>query len=180
MMKTRRVRHVNATLLAFAAERRAAAPPLQVAGARRRRSMSPTRTALSSKPAARHCCGRMTGQTDGPFHTLCCIYDASSLNKLSPRGRRYIPPPMAVRLAADLRPSADGSAVRHGYAAGSQRAYSLGQLHHGTDRRTDRLMPPPPFGGSIIRRTGVPTQTTVTYKLLPPLIPVTLLRPNRN
>ena len=33
------------------------------------------------------------------------------LNKLSPRGRRDDIPPMAVRLAADLRPSADGSAV---------------------------------------------------------------------
>ena len=37
----------------------------------------------------------------------------SAKNKLSPRGRRDdMPPPMAVRLAADLRPSADGSAVR--------------------------------------------------------------------
>ena len=33
-------------------------------------------------------------------------------NELSPRGRRDdMPPPMAVRLAADLRPSANGSAV---------------------------------------------------------------------
>jgi len=55
-------------------------------------------------------------------------------------------PPMAVRLAADLRPSADGSAVctwlshrpytprlaydrvMHTAPAGSQRAYNLGQL----------------------------------------------------
>ena len=37
----------------------------------------------------------------------------SAKNKFSPRGRRDdMPPPMAVRLAADLRPSADGSAVR--------------------------------------------------------------------
>ena len=42
---------------------------------------------------------------------------------------------MAVRLAADLRPSADGSAVRTSLVAGS--GYSLGQLHRGTDRRTD-------------------------------------------
>ena len=34
-------------------------------------------------------------------------------NKLSPRELRYdMPPPMAFRLSADLRPSADGSAVR--------------------------------------------------------------------
>jgi len=63
--------------------------------------------------------------------------------------RRYAPlPPMAVRLAADLRPSADGSAVH----TGSQRAYSLRQLRaYGscavgqTDRQTDgswyRLIP---------------------------------------
>ena len=42
---------VNATLLAFAAERRAAAPLLL--GPRRSRLISPARTALSSKPAAR-------------------------------------------------------------------------------------------------------------------------------
>jgi len=42
------------TLPAFAAERRAAAPLLL--GARRCRSLSPARMALSSKPAARRCC----------------------------------------------------------------------------------------------------------------------------
>jgi len=44
--------------------------------------------------------------------------------------RRYAPPPMAVRLAADLRPSADGSAVGTwlSLAAGSRRAYGLRQL----------------------------------------------------
>jgi len=55
---------------------------------------------------------------------------------------------MAVRLAADLRPSADGSAVRTpvmaggGESAGSQSAYSQGQLHARAavpwDRRTNR------------------------------------------
>jgi len=45
---------VNMTLPAFAAERRAAAPLLL--GARRCRSLSPARMALSSKPAARRCC----------------------------------------------------------------------------------------------------------------------------
>jgi len=53
------------TLLAFAAAERRAAAPLLV-GARRRicRSISPARMALSSKPAARHSCGRMMGQMD--------------------------------------------------------------------------------------------------------------------
>jgi len=38
---------------------------------------------------------------------------ADTIVKLSPRGRRDdMPPPIAVRLVADLRPSADGSAVR--------------------------------------------------------------------
>jgi len=56
---------------------------------------------------------------------------------------------MDPKIAADLRPSADGSAVRTslvvaggGYAAGIHRAYSPGrQLCHGTDRRTDRAIP---------------------------------------
>jgi len=40
-------------------------------------------------------------------------------NKLSPRGRRDdMPSPMAVRLAADLSPSADGSAVQTSLVAG--------------------------------------------------------------
>jgi len=58
-----------------------------------------------------------------------------------------MPPP----IVADLRPCADGSAVRTFFwwpavAAGSQHAYNLRQLRHGTDRQTDgpryRLMPP--------------------------------------
>ena len=56
---------VNVTRLAFAAERRAAAPLcLGARGDRRCRSISPARTALSSKPAACRGCGRVTGQTD--------------------------------------------------------------------------------------------------------------------
>jgi len=51
------------TLLAFAAERRAAAPLL--VSARRCRSIVSAHTALSSKPAARHGCGRTMGRTDG-------------------------------------------------------------------------------------------------------------------
>jgi len=54
------------TLPAFAAERvllpRAAA--LLLPGARRCRSISFARTALSSKPAARRCCVRLMEQTD--------------------------------------------------------------------------------------------------------------------
>jgi len=42
-------------------------------------------------------------------------------DKSSPRARRddMRPPPMAVRLAADLRPSADGSAVRTSLVVGA-------------------------------------------------------------
>jgi len=45
---------------------------------------------------------------------------------IDPRAaRRYAPPPpMAVRLAADLRPSADGSAVRTSLVAGQLQAAS--------------------------------------------------------
>ena len=53
-----------------------------------------------------------------------------------------MPPPTAVRLVADLRPSADGSAVRTSLLAGG--GYSLGQLRvwascalGQTDRQTD-------------------------------------------
>ena len=64
-----------------------------------------------------------------------------------------MPPPAGggstvAKIAADLRPSADGSAVRASlvaggrYAAGSQRDYSLGSCamgqRDGGDRRTDR------------------------------------------
>jgi len=48
---------VKVTLLAFAAERRAAAPLLPVARRSTLSTISHARTALSSKPAAR--CGRM-------------------------------------------------------------------------------------------------------------------------
>jgi len=48
---------VKVTLLAFAAERRAAAPLLPVARRSPLSTISHDRTALSSKPAAR--CGRM-------------------------------------------------------------------------------------------------------------------------
>jgi len=53
----------NTALPAFAAERRAAVPLML--GARRCRSISPARTAPSSKLTARRCCGHMTGQTYG-------------------------------------------------------------------------------------------------------------------
>jgi len=71
------------TLPAFVAERRAAATMLMGAGARRCRSLSPARTALSSKPAARRCrCDRWDRQTDRrkdarPFQKPCT---AGSIN----------------------------------------------------------------------------------------------------
>jgi len=57
---------VNVTLPAFAAERHAVAraTALLLPGAWRCRSIVFARTALSSKPAARRCCVRLTGQTD--------------------------------------------------------------------------------------------------------------------
>jgi len=50
-------------LLLSAVLRPLGAAPLLLVG-RRCRSISPAGTALSSKPAARHGCGRMMGQTD--------------------------------------------------------------------------------------------------------------------
>ena len=50
-----------------------------------------------------------------PFHTTGSAHHVGSSNITSyrPRGRRDdMPPAGAIRLAADLRPSADGSAVR--------------------------------------------------------------------
>jgi len=64
---------VNVTLPAFAAERRAAAPLLLSAGARRCRSPSSARVALSSKPSARRC---RHGKTDG--RTLDRFVDPAS------------------------------------------------------------------------------------------------------
>jgi len=64
---------VNMALPTFAALRRAAAScaaPLLL-GARRCRSVSPVRTELSSKPAARRCCGQLLGQTDGRTPDRC-------------------------------------------------------------------------------------------------------------
>jgi len=90
-----RMSPVNATLLAFAAERRCSWVP----GVRRCRSISPARTALSSKPAARRGYGRMMGQTDRqtdgvrtdarPFHRPCSAYCASSVNKCNCWKRIY-------------------------------------------------------------------------------------------
>ena len=58
---------VNVTLLAFAAERRAAVPCCGAAAAGRPATAAVVRylLALSSKPAARRACGRMLGQTSG-------------------------------------------------------------------------------------------------------------------
>ena len=85
---------VNMALPACVAERRAADSRCGAAaagrpGSRRCRSITPARTALSSKPAAHRCCGRMMGQTDGrtdarPFHRPRSAYYASSGNNLNP------------------------------------------------------------------------------------------------
>jgi len=48
-----------------------------------------------------------------------------------------MPPPMAVRLAADLRPSADGSAPRTSPAAGQLQAAGAPTVQAGTDGQTD-------------------------------------------
>jgi len=96
-------------------------------------------TSVSARLATRH-----NGRVDGPrlrtvntgstqqtpAHTSR-IGHRSSVNRkqqvIAPGAAgRYAPPPMAVRLAADLRPSADGSAVRTSLVAGG--GYSLGQL----------------------------------------------------
>ena len=57
-----------------------------------------------------------------------------------------MPPPMAIRLPADLRPSADGSAVCISLVVGQLQAASVPIAWAGTDRRTDgsryRLMSP--------------------------------------
>ena len=51
------------------------------------RYLLPSCGALSSKPAARRgCCCRSMGQTDGqtdagPFHRICCVHCAGSVNK---------------------------------------------------------------------------------------------------
>ena len=72
----------NVALPACVAARRAAAPWRRPCS---NRSISPTRRAHSSKPAARCCSGR-TGQTDGrtdtgPLHGLCCAYYVCCVDK---------------------------------------------------------------------------------------------------
>jgi len=68
-----------------------------------------------------------------------------SVNKLSPQGRRDdMPPPMVVRLAADLRPTADGSAIRISLVADQLQAASVPRLRQ-TDGSRYRLMTP--YGG---------------------------------
>ena len=76
-------KHCSCLLLSAVLRPRGAATlPL---GGRRCRSISTAGTALSSKPAARHGCGRMMGQTDRrtdarPFHRSCSAYYARSIN----------------------------------------------------------------------------------------------------
>jgi len=78
------------------------------------------------------------------YYNFTMWHSSSVLNKLSPRGQRDdMPPAMAVRLAADLRPCADGSAVRTWLSCRQpaclypRAAARLGQLRRGTHRRTD-------------------------------------------
>ena len=113
---------LNMTLPAFAAERRRLQQMSTDSSARSYRSISAdsaraqqqtgrTPPLLSIDATER----RTDGQTDGhrTLHRSRSAYCAGGVNnKLSPRGRRDdMPPPFAVRLAADLRPSADGSSV---------------------------------------------------------------------
>jgi len=55
------------------------------------------------------------------------LNEVTVITSYRPRGWRddMPPPPMAVRLAADLRPSADGSAVRTSLVAGQLQAASV-------------------------------------------------------
>jgi len=70
-------------------------------------------------------------------------------------GETICPPPMPVRLAADLRPSADGSTLHSPHISGGRRLLIRRQpaclwprqLRHGTDRRTDRAIPNVPLWG---------------------------------
>ena len=77
---------------AYAAERRAVAPLLLGAGSRRCQSITPARTALSSKPVARRCCCRSMEQTDGRtldsfIYPAVRSMGAVSLNKLQVNGK---------------------------------------------------------------------------------------------
>ena len=76
--------------LLLSAVLRPRAASLLLPGARRCRSISFARTALSSKPAARRCCVRLMEQTDwltdgrtdtGPFYRPCSAYCARSVKK---------------------------------------------------------------------------------------------------
>ena len=87
---------VNVTLLAFAADRRAAARSAVAVGCRpcSNRSISPARRAHSSKRAARCCSGRYLEQTDGHRTVTQCILST----RFRPGGGEPIClPPTAVR-----------------------------------------------------------------------------------
>ena len=85
-----------------------------------------------------------------------------------------MPPPMAVRLAADLRPSTDGSAVRTSLVAGGGQAYILGW-----DRQTDgsryRLLPHTAGGIIMLFCPLLAVSVCVTVRcpsVCPPVCPV--------
>ena len=78
--------------------------------------------------------------------------------KVSPRGRRD-PRLWQFRLAADLRPSADGSAHPWWQRCRQQCAYSLGSCALGqTDGSRYRLIPPPYDGGILIDWFWIPVR----------------------
>ena len=75
---------------------------------------------------------------------------------------------MVAKIAANLRLSADGFAVRTSLVAGGHAVAIARQLRHGTDRRTDgqtegsryRLMPPPTVGrghNNVIKNEPIST-----------------------
>ena len=64
-------------------------------------------------------------QTQHPNEPPSQILDRCQLDPLAAGGEMIYPPPMAIRLAADLRPSVDGSAVRTYQVAGQLQAASM-------------------------------------------------------
>jgi len=115
---------------------------------------------------------------------FCCHSVKYCRNKLSPRGGRDDTPPAdgsstVAKIAADLRPSADGSAARTslvvggGWAAGNQRAYSLGNCAMGqADGRIALFQNAP-----LRRRHKKGNPQSITERRVPELIPVLCSQP---
>ena len=81
----------------------------------------------SESAVVRRVCESTSGRRSATARYRGSLLRHPVYNELSPRGRRddMPPPQMAVRLAADLRPSADGSAVRISLVAGQLQAASV-------------------------------------------------------